>query len=206
MFKYDEKKDAWAYEMIKGIEEIWGNRMLKIENDKEPITTKYLINYLNNYLEDYGQKILEKFSILTGISYKNKDLNYYVNTTPVSLHSSSEHFISIGGYHSFISYPTVVIHEICHIFFHDFVRSENFLSFSKISDISEILSIKQENELKEIVTVIINLEFLDLIAQKDQGYPNHQSIRHELEMLWLNKPDFTIWISEAIKIYKKDND
>jgi hypothetical protein len=203
MFKYDEQIDSWSHDMIKDLTEIWGNEILKANHNMIPFTTKYLIAYLNSYAEEYGQKILDRFDLLMGSSCSPKDIGYYVNTTPVSLHSSSQQFISISGYHSFIAYPTVIAHEICHLYFYNFLRSKKFLSFNQVSDIAELLTESQENEVKEMITIILNLEFLDLINQDDPGYPHHQIMRRELQALWLNKPDFISLVSEAIKIYKK---
>jgi len=203
MFEYSKKIDDWSQDMIKGLTEIWGNKISKAPDDVAPFTIKYLVTYLDGYMKEYGQKIIDRFDVLMGKLLGQNNVSYYVNTTPVSLHNSSEFFVSIGECHSFISYPTVVIHEICHIYFYYFIRSQNFLSFNKVSDISELLTESQENELKEIITVILNLEFSDLINQDDQGYPDHQVIRRELQALWLEKPDFISWVSAAIKMYKR---
>ncbi len=204
MFKYDKKVDLWSKDKIKNLDVIWGNSITKQRNDRKSFLFPFLINYLNGYLEKYGDSFIKRFNDLTGLSFKIDDFKYYINSTNISLHNGTEEYISIGLNHSFIAYPTIIIHEISHLYFYKYIDSENFLKYNKVVKTSDLISEKEQNELKEIITVIINKEFADIIYKFDDGYPHHKDIRKEVLKLWTErKPNFDKWISEVIKIYKK---
>jgi hypothetical protein len=203
MFRYDKKIDNWSNKMTAGLTKIWGHKIQKIQKDSNFNTLQLLNEYLNEYFNKYGKIIFTRFNNLTGLSYQVKDLGYYVNNTNFSLHNSQNSYISIGKNHTFNSYPTVIIHEISHIYFYKYINSERFLKYNKILKTSDLLSDRERNELKEIITVIINEEFADIINTQDQGYPSHQKIRSQIIKLWGKDKDFDKWISKVIKIYKK---
>lgn len=204
MFKYNKKVDTWSHKMIQGLDEVWGNKIPKKNNNLKQITIPFLISYLNGYLNKYGKTIIAIFNKLTGLSYKINDFKYYVNTTPVSLHNAKNLYISISLNHSFISYPTIIIHEISHIYFYKYIESLRFLKLNNISKTSDLISEKERNELKEIITVILNEEFIDIIDKLDGGYPNHKNIREKIIKLWKKENlNFDKWIVKVIKEYKK---
>ncbi len=199
MFRYDKKVDIWSKKMIAGLNKVWGNEIPKKQTSKKSLTLPFLIDYLNKYLNKYGKTIIKRFNELTGLSYKINDFGYYINNTPVSLHNSEKLFISISQNHPFTKYPTVIIHEISHIYFYKYINSTKFLKTCNV------ISKKEKNELKEIITVIINKEFTDIIDKPDEGYSNHKNIRKQILKLWEKEnPNFDKWVKEVIKIYKKN--
>jgi hypothetical protein len=203
MFKYDKKIDNWSQKMIKNIGKIWGNKILKKKNNIKSIVFRFLIKYLNGYLNKYGKTIITRFNVLTVLSDKVNDFSYYINSATVSVHNALDLYISISSHHSFIRYPTVIIHEISHIYFYNYINSKKFLKFNNILKTSDLISKKERNELKEIITVILNREFKDIIDVSDEGYPNHKNIREKIFKLWEKKrPNFDEWMMEVIKIYK----
>ncbi|MFA5932160.1 MAG: hypothetical protein WC793_02175 [Candidatus Paceibacterota bacterium] len=205
MFKYDKKIDIWSKKMIKNLDKVWGNKIPKNKNNSKSLTSPFLIIYLNRYFNKYGKKIFARFNKLTSLSYKINDFDYYINNTPVSLHNSKKSYISISQYHSFNKYPAVIIHEISHIYFYNYINSKKFLKFNNISKTSDLISEKERNELKEIITVIINKEFANIIDRLDEGYPNHKNIREKIFNLWIKENiNFDEWVAEVIKIYKKE--
>ena len=203
MFKYDKKIDNWSKDMISGLDNIWGAQIPNKNQKLHSLTLSSLIFYLNTYIDKNGNTIIKRFNKLTGLSYKLSDFKYYVNSTPVSLHNGKDLYISIGSNHSFNSYPTIIIHEISHIYFYKYLESKKFLKINKISKATDLISEKERNELKEIVTVIINEEFGDLIDKKDQGYLEHKEIREKITKLWNKDRNFDKWIIKVIKEYKK---
>ena len=203
MFKYDKKINNWSHEMIRGLDNVWGNKIPNNQVNQTSLTMPFLINYLNEYLEKYGNTIIKRFNKLTGLSYKISDFGFYINDTPVSLHNSKDLYISISLNHSFARYPTIIIHEISHIYFQKYINSQKFMKLNNISKISDLISEKERNELKEIITVIINTEFSDVIDRLDEGYPNHKNIREKVLKLWRKDKNFDKWMTKVIKIYKK---
>lgn len=205
MFKYDKKIDNWSQKKIRGLDNIWGVKIEKTKNTLNFMSIKYLEIYLNLYINKYGKKIINRFNRLTGLSYKINDFKFYTNNTPVSLHNAKYLYISIGKYHAFNKYPTIIIHELSHIYFYKYIESKKFLEFNKIFNTFDFISTKEKNELKEIITVIINDEFSDIIDSSDDGYPEHKEIRNNIIKLWRKNKnkDFDKWINNVIKTNKK---
>ncbi len=204
MFQYDKKIDEWSQAMIKGHDEIWGRQITVANGTDLVITRNSLIDYLNDYTDKHLEEILLRLNRMTGLSYGASDIGLFINTIPVSLHNAKDKFISISAYHQFFTYPTVIIHELFHVYFCNYIRTAEFLAQNGIKDLSDIISSKEENELKEIVIVIINEEFSDLIDADDAGYPHHLNLRKELLILWESENhDFFSWVRHVIEALKK---
>lgn len=205
MFKYNAEVDNWSHKMIEGIEGVWGYKLEKTDKKNKLITMDMLIKYLDDYIGQYGKEILNRFNNLTGLSFNLDNLGLYVNTTSVSMHNGQQVYVSIGLNHSFISYPTIVIHEIFHIYFSHYIHTERFLISNDVLKTEDIISPQEENDIKEIITVIINGLFKDIIDTPDSGYPDHKEMRDEIATLWKNdkKKDFNNWLNSVIKLNKK---
>jgi hypothetical protein len=93
----------------------------------------------------------------------------------------------------------VFTHEVMHLFFHYY-----FDDYC----IEKGLSKKQTSDLKEAVTVLLNLEFKDLIEIEDKGYTDHKFIRQIITDLWKSqqedKKDFLKLIDDVIKKMKEE--
>lgn len=202
MFIYDKKIDRWSHKMIKNLTEVWGVGIPQKTRRDSFKTLPFLQQYLNEYIREYGEEIFLKFLCVTGIKYVPKNFGYFLNTTPVSLHNAKDKYISIGLHHEFASYPTVVIHELFHIFFYEYVETLQFRAALNKARI-EYPTEHELDEIKEIVTVIINDVFQSIIDTSDAGYPNHQISRTAVFVHWCSERNFKTVILNAIEAYKK---
>ncbi|MCR4277610.1 MAG: hypothetical protein NUV80_03260 [Candidatus Berkelbacteria bacterium] len=64
----------------------------------------------------------------------------------------------------------VCIHELLHLFTHKYIKLN--------------ISPQLYNEYKESLTVLLNLEFGDLIEREDKGYLQHQEVRQYIASKW----------------------
>lgn len=198
MFKYNKKIDAWSRSMILEVNEAWG---LIIDKDEEKISLKmlkYLLDYLDGYMKVNGNKIFLIFSRILDMKCHESEVRFYVNSSTVSLHNGSKKFVSISCRHGFDVYPTVIIHEIFHILFYQYIN------FNK-NAIKEKISEYECNEIKEILTVLINLEFQNLIYKHDKGYPVHATMRNEVEKFWKKKKSFGALLGFVLKEFRRNN-
>ncbi|MFA5070816.1 MAG: hypothetical protein WC511_00405 [Candidatus Pacearchaeota archaeon] len=86
-------------------------------------------------------------------------------------------------------------HELMHIQFHN----------SKYWKICEKEIGKEKTfDLKEALTVLLNLEFKDLWIMRDMGYPNHTQLRKYIAREWKKEKDFDSLIDKSIKWIKKN--
>jgi hypothetical protein len=60
------------------------------------------------------------------------------------------------------------------------------------------------HDLKEALTVLLNLEFKDLWIIKDESYPNHIKLRKFISEQWKKKKDFELLTKNSIKWIKKN--
>ena len=65
---------------------------------------------------------------------------------------------------------------------------------NNLKSICDIATEKELNEIKEIVTVIINDRFYDLIDTLDEGYPEHEELRINAKREWDKNRNFDRFI------------
>ncbi len=87
----------------------------------------------------------------------------------------------------------VAMHEIMHFMFHKY-----FWKLCKDKGLDE----KQTWDIKEVFTVLLNLEFSDLRFQPDRGYPEHIEIRKIIEKSWRKNKDFNKALETVINFLK----
>jgi len=84
-------------------------------------------------------------------------------------------------------------HEIMHLQFHntywDYVEKE--------------LGNKKTHDLKEALTVLLNLEFRDLWFVEDKGYESHKELRDFIASEWKKEKDFDILLKKCVEFLKK---
>lgn len=81
-------------------------------------------------------------------------------------------------------------HEIMHIQFHN-------TYWKKVED---KIGKKKTADLKEALTVLLNLEFRDLWFVDDKGYEPHKELRSFIEKQWKKKKDFDVLMDKCVHI------
>ena len=86
---------------------------------------------------------------------------------------------------------TSIVHELLHLQFEHYYGDV----------IKKELSAEQFNDLKEAMTVILNVNpFNEFLLAPDQGYQQHQNLRKQMLNLWVKRKDFDDFVGEVIKI------
>lgn len=88
------------------------------------------------------------------------------------------------------------MHELWHFYtWHKFGQQQNIIGPAKY------------NEIKEALTVLLNLECADLMAGEiDNGYHQHQGLRAKMSEVWNNTKDIdTVW-NECVNVVTLSND
>lgn len=133
---------------------------------------------LNNLIKpkEEIEKITAKLTTIKRAPYNPKDFSFFF-----SLHNSIPQLMKSCA------------HEVLHIYFHN----------SKYWDmcIKEI-GIKETHNLKESLTILLNIEFKDLWGIEDKGYPMHKNLRSFIKKEWTKEKDFEILIKKCIKEMK----
>jgi hypothetical protein len=84
-------------------------------------------------------------------------------------------------------------HELLHIQFHNTYWGE----------IEKQIGKEKTADLKEALTVLLNIEFKDLWFIEDLGYDSHKELREFIAQEWGKKRDFDNLLSKSV-MYLKD--
>lgn len=218
IFKFDIEKDAENYYKAANSDAKWGydfsksmrpKVVKKVRGKTWKKSRKYLINMLKrgysidkkrhkaNYklIKSAWKKIEKRYfkkleKITKNKIYSNTFTCYFttIRRCPYSIKNIS--FMA----NIFTNDASLVIaHEIMHLQFHYYFEKE----------IRKSLSEKKFQDLKEALTVLLNVEFNDILKEKDNGYPSHMAFRKFIVKQWKKEPDFDVLISKCIEYLKK---
>ncbi len=207
-FTYDPKIDMWSHKKVKGLYGMWGGQFKRETKSMPQANIEQASLLLNKFLNSHGQGIISKLNHIFGLNFKLEDFGFYLNTLPeISLdsHKKGNFFISISSSHPAKKFPMVVVHEFSHIYFYAFMHKnfkKSWLGLElHVGD--KRLGEGELNELKEIVTVINNIEFKDILITPDTGYPKHEKIRTKTVELWQGNKNFKDFIIQLTELYKE---
>ena len=85
-------------------------------------------------------------------------------------------------------------HEIFHMQFHHYFFEE----------VEKKVGKEKAHDIKESVTVLLNLECKNILLVKDKGYESHKSLREHIEKIWLQKKDFNFLLNSCINYILKN--
>jgi hypothetical protein len=87
-----------------------------------------------------------------------------------------------------------IAHELMHFHFFD----------NYVDKIVDEIGEKKMEDLKESLTVLLNLEFGDLFFSFDRGYDLHRNLRKFIVRQWNRKKDFDLLLSKCVEYLKKN--
>jgi len=194
-FQYNKEKDIWCL-LNKGKSSNNSQIATKVyeqliashgENLTSDIVADFIQKYISekqidlqkciaDYQEDWNSISTEyekRAEAVFGISLPQNMIGYLTinNRCPYSIENN----------YFFISVPTVsprltIMHELWHF----------YTWYSLGADQEEKLGKQKYNELKEALTVLLNMECKDLLPEDiyDDGYPQHKEMREEIVEFW----------------------
>ncbi len=158
----------------------------------------YKSDYLEtfrNTIQDLWDKIEPEFfnrmDTLMKNSYK-KDITGYITTLDICPYDPNEPSFMVSLYTSLQGAMVTTAHEIMHLYFHEFYWEE---VEKKIGE--------KTHDLKEALTVLLNLDFLDLWFRKDRGYEIHNKLREFIVKSWKKNKDLDNLLEECILYLKQ---
>lgn len=195
MFKYNFNKDVANF--INGTQSINNSNPTKLQR---AYIAKYKSNYdkstVQEFLKLYTEKIafnpsksvkrleynwrqIEKQFIartekIFQFSYPASQITAYLTTNQRSTYNIQENFFFVNFSSKFPNHT--IMHELLHFYtwhaFHDDL-------------IENGIDEKQYNNIKESLTELLNIEFIDLMdGAHDDGYPQHIELRKKIRQLW----------------------
>lgn len=220
-FKFDEEKDLYNIWDACNSKSCWGHdfkknipknilkickgkkfRACKAELNKKVKTTyknhliKEIVEYVNKLWKIREKEYFERLKKIMGEDFYCKKIDVYFTTAsrcPYNYNKKHPYFY-VSLFNGIPGILSTAGHELMHLQFHNskyWNMVEKEVGYNKTCD------------LKEALTVLLNLEFKDLWMAKDQGYPNHQRLREFIEKEWKKEKDFDKLIIKYIKYMKK---
>ena len=123
----------------------------------------------------------------------DKDIFAYLTTVGICPYDPDEPSFMFSLFYSLPSTLQTCGHEIMHLYFHRFYWET----------ITKKVGKDKTADLKEALTVLLNLEFKDLWFAEDKGYEPHQTLRKFIEKEWKKKKDFNVLMEKCVKYLKK---
>lgn len=212
-FVFDEKKDLENFyyrcnqipikdKIPESIKRVCVNKPLnsvekELKEEIKKITDEEIINLFLITVKKAWSKINKEYFKRLGIitnkrspSEKFKGTLIQLDTCGYDLKNYSFQF-SIRTPISYVLLNTA--HEIFHIYFHEYYFKE----------ISKEIGEKRTSDLKEALTVLLNLEFSDLwFPFEDKGYEFHSELRKFIKKTWEKEKNFESLISKCVEHLK----
>jgi hypothetical protein len=187
-FKYDKKINKKAWESTLRHKEMFGMKFpnkVSIKKEDEILAKKRIENFSALWNKD--KELRDGIFKIYGYTLP-KILKCYVITTRTSAVYLERKCILLStkapSYNFYNPIVSTIIHEFSHIAFLDkWLNACLVLGYTK----------NGIQELKEILTVINNIEYKDI---EDKGYSVHQKIREIVKTMWLGNKDLKEIISD----------
>lgn len=173
-----KRRDMYIMKFGKNLDDESLKKFIRNITKENKINFKETIKKLEGLWEPINDKFFNRMSKIFGINLPVKFVNVYLTT-------SDKCGYSIKNNYFFISAETrcpkrIIMHELFH-----FYTWYVFCNDLKNKDISKQIYYN----IKESLTEILNIEFLDLLDCKDEGYPQHKEIRVLVNKYWLKEKD-----------------
>jgi hypothetical protein len=215
IFKFDKEKDLWNNWHRCNRDNKWGVSAVSLEiknacegksfeeSKKElakilsPIHNSYIIELDVKSVEEAWMKIEEEFFRRMDKIMKHeytKNINAYLTTAKGCPYDEDEPSFMFSLRSSLPDKLMISGHEIMHLYFHKFYWDK----------IEKRIGKEKTDDLKEALTVLLNIEFKDLWFSEDKGYEPHKELREFIVKSWGEEKDFDKLIKKCIKWFKEN--
>ena len=213
-FKFDKEKDLWNhwhksnwksswadFKIHPGIKKICeGKKFEQCKDELEVYLSKLqesnLIQIEVSSLEKYWREIeKEFFKRMDNLMKKNfdNDIIAYLTTLGVCPYDPDEPSFMFSFFYSLPHQLQTCGHEIMHLYFHKFYWDKVKSQIGK----------EKTGDLKEALSVLLNVEFRDLWFAKDYGYESHKELRDFILKEWKEEKDFEKLLEKCVSYLKK---
>ena len=175
--KFEECKD----ELLEYLSKLQNSKIIKIN-----------IKSVEEAWRDIEERFFKRMNKIMKNEFK-KNIFAYLTTLGICPYDSNEPSFMFSLFYPLPKALQTCGHEIMHLYFHRFYwdKVEKQIGKEKTAD------------LKEALTVLLNLEFKDLWFVEDRGYESHQKLREFIKEKWEEEKDFEKLLDKCIKHLKK---
>jgi len=155
------------------------------ESIKE-VVIKQLQEYWDSIEEIYFKHLADRMQLES--YYNIEELTGYLSTRHGSGYKHEENWFAVSAHKGTLGNSLTAMHEMMHIFFH-----KQWWQFCKDQGVED----KNIWDIKEAVTVLLNLWFKYQIVDIDMGYPEHAQFRKNIKEWFLEIKDFKTTLTKA---------
>lgn len=213
IFKFDKEKDLWNHwhksnfkvfskmsNVEPAIREICSGKEFKeckeeLETFLKKIHSSSLIQAQIKSVQEAWNLIEEEFfSRMDNLMKKEfkTDIIGYLTTARICPYNSEEKWFMFSFFSGFLSILETCGHEIMHLYFHEFYWEEIEKQIGKV----------KTADLKEALTVLLNLEFKDLWFARDSGHEQHKDLRKFISQEWKKEKDIESLLEKCVNYLK----
>ena len=169
-------------------------------DSKDPIkivAIKQLQEYWDSIEEVYFNHLADRMQLES--FYNVKELVGYLSTRYGSGYNYNDNWFAVSVHKGTLGNTLTAMHEIMHIFFY-----KRWWQFCKEQGLED----KNIWDVKEAVTVLLNLWFKYQVIDIDLGYQEHTNLRKNIKKWFLETRDFKATLLKAcdyIKTHKEES-
>ncbi|MDD5012571.1 MAG: hypothetical protein PHQ66_02930 [Candidatus Nanoarchaeia archaeon] len=217
IFRFDKEKDLWNIWDTCNKDSSWYDfkntvhpKLLEIckgkkfsecreelEKQKKRLYDSGFVEIFTQSLQEAWNKINDEyFRRLEKVMKKpiyNKEFIAYITTNIRCPYDYKEPSFMVSFFRDILSALKTCGHEIMHIQFHNTYWNE----------IEKQIGKEKTADLKEALTVLLNLEFKDLWFAEDNGYDVHRELRKFISDKWKKEKDFEVLLEKSVEYLKE---
>lgn len=152
------------------------------------------VKSIQNSWNKIGKEYFDRLEKIMKVKSEKKFVAY-VTTVTRCPYSIKEDWFMVSFFRNIIQSMVTTGHEIMHLYFHEFYWD----------NIEKQIGKEKTGDLKESLTILLNLEFQDLWFVPDLGYPKHKELREFISETWKKKKDFEILLKECVEYLNKND-
>lgn len=199
VFRNGRKADGTLTEIVKKYGENPSDEQLaefcgEFWNGKENIQT-LIINQMQEYWNSIEEIFFIHFADRMQIEsfFGVEIIRGYLSIRWGSGYNSEENWFAFSSHSGTLQNTKTAMHEVMHVFFH-----KQWWDFCTEQGVSN----KNIWDIKEAVTVLLNLWFKNQLIDLDMGYEEHTELRHNIKQWFLDSRDFKKTLTQACEYMK----
>jgi len=149
--------------------------------------TRKLIENINASWATIEGEFLKRLEKLTGRKIFEGNVVAYMTSINKCPYDPQEKTFFFNCFSNIYQIMQTSAHEIFHMQFHQYF----------FKDIEKYLGRKMTHDIKEAITILLDIEFLDLLIVKDRGYNAHSELRNFIKKEWEKCKDFELLLEKT---------
>lgn len=153
---------------------------------------KFFVKVLNDSWSNIEGEYIKRLEKITAKPFAFEKISAFITTIQRCPYNVGENSFMVYCFSNVFDIMRASGHEIFHLHFHKHYWHE----------VEKELGNQKTHELKEALTVLLNLEFRDLWFAEDKGYEIHKELREFIRAEWNKDKNFDILINKCMKKMK----